>query len=74
MHVDPDTSVVLVLRAWAEQGHVRVRVLAGGAVRGAWVAASVPDAVSAVQLVLEQLTAGDDAVVTPRETQSETPE
>jgi hypothetical protein len=72
MHVDPDGWVVLVLRAWAEEGHIRVRVLASGAVRGTWVTASVPDAMNTVRALLDQLAVGEDAVVTPGETPSET--
>ena len=72
MHVDPDGWVVLVLRAWAEEGHIRVRVLASGAVRGTWVTASVPDAMNTVRALLDQLTVDDDAAVTPGETPAET--
>jgi hypothetical protein len=72
MHVDPDGWMVLVLRAWAEEGHIRVRVLASGAVRGTWVTASVPDAMNTVRALLDQLTVDDDAAVTPGETPAET--
>jgi hypothetical protein len=78
MHVDPDRWVVLVLRAWAEEGHIRVRVLASGAVRGTWVTSSVPDAINTVRELLDHVVIGDDAVVTPGETppqtRNETPE
>jgi hypothetical protein len=72
MHVDPDGWIVLVLRAWAEEGHIRVRVLASGAVRGTWVTASVPDAMTTVRALLDHVTVLDDAAVTPGETPEDT--
>jgi hypothetical protein len=78
MHVDPHGWVVLVLRAWAEEGHIRVRVLASGAVRGTWVTASVPDAMTTARALLDELAVLEDVAVTPgetpEETTSETPE
>lgn len=69
---------MLVLRAWVEEGHIRVRVLANGAVQGAWVTASVLDAMTTVRTLLDQLPVlGNTAVTpgeTPEETTSETPE
>lgn len=63
---------MLVVRAWAEEGEVRVRVLASGAVRGVWLAASVPDAARVVRRVLDQLAADGDTPVMQEQTPMET--